>query len=59
MASRRKGKKRKTEVTETKEQQHFDAELSDGGSREEEMTQKRKIKAKKKYIGAHVSVSGE
>ncbi|KAG1943695.1 deoxyribonuclease IV [Pimephales promelas] len=59
MASRRKGKKRKTEeVTETKEQQHFDAELSDGGSREEEMTQKRKIKAKKKYIGAHVSVSG-
>ncbi|XP_056111410.1 probable endonuclease 4 isoform X2 [Rhinichthys klamathensis goyatoka] len=59
MASRIKGKKRKTEeVTETKELQHFDAELSDGGSREEEMAQKRKIKAKKKYIGAHVSVSG-
>ncbi|XDV44584.1 hypothetical protein PO909_012841 [Leuciscus waleckii] len=59
MASRRKGKRRKTEeVTETKELQHSDAELSDGSSREEEMAQKRKIKANKKYIGAHVSVSG-
>lgn len=60
MASRRKGEKRKTEeVTETKELQHSDAEPSDGSSREEEMAQKLKKKAKKKYIGAHVSISGE
>lgn len=61
MASQRKSqkKKRTDEVTETKELQHSDAEPSDGSSREEKMAQKRKIKPKKKYIGAHVSISGE
>ncbi|KAL1264306.1 hypothetical protein QQF64_004661 [Cirrhinus molitorella] len=60
MASRRKGQKKKTteEITETKELQHSGAEPSDGSSRDEEMSRKRKIKPKKKYIGAHVSMSG-
>lgn len=61
MAPLKQGKKkRKTEeVTETKELRHSNAEPSDGSSREEKMARKRKIKPKKKYIGAHVSISGE
>lgn len=60
MAPRRKGaKKIKVEnETETKEHQHSEAEPSDGSIREEKPL-KRKIKGMKKYIGAHVSISGE
>lgn len=61
MAALKQGKKKsKTEdITETKELQHSNAEPSDGSSREEKMARKRKISPKKKYIGAHVSISGE
>ncbi|XP_056326010.1 probable endonuclease 4 [Danio aesculapii] len=59
MASRRKDEKKRKmmELTETKTQQHLDAEPSDG-STTEQMACKRKIKPQKKYIGAHVSISG-
>lgn len=61
MAPRKKGEKKGNteEVMETKEPQHSGAGPSDGSSREEKTSRKRKIKPKKKYIGAHVSISGE
>ncbi|KTF93813.1 hypothetical protein cypCar_00033830 [Cyprinus carpio] len=60
MAPRKKGEKKRNteEVMETKEPQHSGAGPSDGSSREEKTSRKRKIKPKKKYIGAHVSISG-
>lgn len=60
MGPRRKGaKKIKMEnVPETKEQEHSDSEPSDGSIREENPL-KKKMKGAKKYIGAHVSISGE
>ncbi|XP_051958582.1 probable endonuclease 4 isoform X2 [Xyrauchen texanus] len=59
MGPQRKGEKKRKleEVTETKELQHSDEETS-GSIRAEEMALKRKIKENKKYIGAHVSISG-
>ncbi|XP_056626887.1 probable endonuclease 4 isoform X3 [Triplophysa dalaica] len=59
MASRRKGAKKIKVENETaiKEHERPDTEPSDG-SISEEKPLKRKIKGMKKYIGAHVSISG-
>ncbi|XP_051529818.1 probable endonuclease 4 [Myxocyprinus asiaticus] len=50
--------KKEQDATETNELQQSDAEPSDGSTREEEMALKRKIKGNKKYMGAHVSITG-